>query len=144
MNNSQPVAKTGLPDVVGAAIVDDLNNPREILAAARSYPVQWEGFFEFPGGKIKPGESDQQALRREIQEELGADIQVGAQLGREAVAHGGNALRIYLAQFPPGVQPKLGKNHLSLQWVRIEHADVLDWLPADYPFIAQLQELTGW
>ena len=58
---------------VVAAIIE---NEGKILATQRGYG-EFEGMWEFPGGKVEPGESSREALVREIQEELGADIAVG-------------------------------------------------------------------
>ena len=67
--------------VVGAAIVDSLACPTRLLAAQRSYPESLAGFWEFPGGKVEPSERPEQALVREIQEELNLDIKAGALIG---------------------------------------------------------------
>lgn len=60
--------------VVAAAIVDDAEKPRRLLAAARAYPERLRGLYELPGGKIEPHEDPRQALHREIREELGTRI----------------------------------------------------------------------
>jgi 8-oxo-dGTP diphosphatase len=60
--------------VVGAAIVRD----GRVLAARRTHPAETAGRWEFPGGKVEPGETPQAALAREITEELGARVAVGA------------------------------------------------------------------
>lgn len=73
-----------LPLVVGAAIVDDLSSPTALLAAARSYPEKWRGYWEFPGGKAEVGEDGPAALRRELREELGCEIEVGEPILRPA------------------------------------------------------------
>ena len=66
--------------VVAAAIVDHLDNPRELLAARRSVPPSLAGRWEFPGGKVEPGEAPLNALEREIDEELGVGLRLGAEL----------------------------------------------------------------
>ena len=62
-------------EVVAAIIIKD----GEVFATQRGYG-EWQGWWEFPGGKIEPGETPQEALVREIREELDADISVGALL----------------------------------------------------------------
>ena len=62
--------------VVAAVICDSLQNKKRIFATARGYG-EFKGMWEFPGGKIEPGETSQQALVREIREELATEIKVG-------------------------------------------------------------------
>lgn len=69
-----------LRPVVAAAIVDSLTHPTALLCAARAYPEELRGLFELPGGKIEPGENPQDALLREIREELSVDITLGPEV----------------------------------------------------------------
>ena len=66
--------------VVAGALVDDLRDPRRLLAARRATPASLAGRWEFPGGKVDPGESPDEALHRELREELGVRVGVGAEL----------------------------------------------------------------
>ena len=63
--------------IVAAAILDSLDHPRMLLAAQRSYPADIAGLWEFPGGKVEPDESPEDAVLREIREELGCEIVLG-------------------------------------------------------------------
>ena len=66
--------------VVGAVVVDDLRQPTRFLAAQRAYPAQLRGQWEFPGGKVEPGEVPQAALARELREELDIVVKIGVEV----------------------------------------------------------------
>ncbi|WP_165216739.1 NUDIX domain-containing protein [Schaalia sp. ZJ1691] len=66
-----------LRPVIAAAIVDSLAAPTHLLCAARAYPEELRGKYELPGGKIEDGETPENALRREIREELSIDLTLG-------------------------------------------------------------------
>src|SRR5699024_11350553 len=66
--------------VVAGAIVDDLHRPTELLAARRSAPKSLAGQWEFAGGKVEPGEAPEVALHRELREELGVGVLLGAEI----------------------------------------------------------------
>src|SRR5699024_11602007 len=64
------------PVVVGAAIFDQASQPTKMLAARRKAPKSLAGYWEFPGGKVEPGESHTVGLRREIREELDVEVDI--------------------------------------------------------------------
>ena len=66
--------------VVAAAVLDDLEHPTTLLCAARSYPPEHAGQFELPGGKVEPAERPEQALARELDEEIGLGVRLGPEL----------------------------------------------------------------
>lgn len=84
---------TGAPPVlvVAGAILDDLASPRRLLSARRAQPVSLAGRWEFPGGKVEPGEDPVVALHRELHEELGVVVRLGAEV--VAPSPGGGACR---------------------------------------------------
>ncbi len=122
--------------VVGAAIVD--GNGR-LLAAQRADPPELAGGWEFPGGKVDPGEDDRTALIRECQEELGVLVEAGEQVGGDWPLAGGYVLRVWLAEIVEG-EPE-AKEHLDLRWLAMHELYDVPWLPADLPIVRAVQ---GW
>ncbi len=132
---SVPVLK-----VVGAAIVDG----DACLVAQRGPSATNEAFkWEFPGGKVEPGETPRSALVREIREELGVETEVGGWLGRGQAGGGGVVveLEVYLARIVSG--EILLAEHCRYGWFRAEEIDALDWAAADRPVLAALKRLLG-
>lgn len=131
--------------VVAAAIVDSLDNPSRLLAAQRSYPEQLAGLWEFPGGKAEPGERPEEALRREIREELSCELTLGPLVHGPAgnwSLPGERTMRLWLAT--PGATtsaPVLGSSHSELRWVRSRDIDSLPWLPGDVQVLPTLRTL---
>jgi 8-oxo-dGTP diphosphatase len=113
--------------VVGAAIVRD----GLLLAARRTEPSHLAGGWELPGGKVEPGESDEQALVREIDEELGVGIVLGARVGTDW-ALGRYTLRVWLATLADGGEPAPLEQHDAVRWVDPADLDAVDWLPGDH------------
>jgi 8-oxo-dGTP diphosphatase len=119
--------------IVGAAIVSG----GRVLACERGEPPEVAGRWEFPGGKVEPGESDHEALVRECAEELGVDITLGDRIGSDVpLAHGRAVLRVWLAQVVRGEPKPL--EHRSLRWLAPDELDSVAWLPADAPIVAEL------
>ncbi len=117
--------------VVGAIIMDGST----VLAAQRSNRMSLPGLWEFPGGKIEPGESPQQALGRELKEELLCEIEIGALV--ESTEHeydfGIVALTTFYCKLV-GEAPHLTE-HAAIRWVPAENLEQLDWAPADIPAV---------
>ncbi|MCT2277118.1 (deoxy)nucleoside triphosphate pyrophosphohydrolase [Micromonospora chalcea] len=123
--------------VVGAAIIEG----GRVLACERSAPAEVAGRWEFPGGKVEPGEAETDALARECAEELGVRVAVGTRVGRDVrMAHGRSVLRVYAARLLHGDQPK-ALEHAELRWLSAAELDSVDWLPADVPIVAALRPL---
>jgi 8-oxo-dGTP diphosphatase len=121
--------------VVGAAIVRD----GAVLAARRSAPPATAGRWEFPGGKLEPGETEPEGLVRECVEELGVTVGVGRLLG-DAPLPTGALLRVYLAELVSG-EPEPLEDHDQLAWLRSDQLDDVEWLAADLVFVDQLRTL---
>jgi 8-oxo-dGTP diphosphatase len=122
--------------IVGAAIVvDDL-----VLGCERAEPPEVAGRWEFPGGKVEPGETEVDALVRECEEELGVVVAVGDRIGGDVpLAQGGAVLRVWLARLIDGVPRPL--EHASLRWFAAADLDSVPWLPADAPIVSELARL---
>lgn len=120
--------------VVAAAIV----RSGRVLAARRGPGRAHAGLWELPGGKVEPGESDREALVREIQEELGAQVMVGAHLG-DSPWEGRLVLVAYACTLTEGMPTKT--EHTELRWVDPEGMLALDWAPADVPLLEPLARL---
>ncbi|BAU29577.1 8-oxo-dGTP diphosphatase [Aneurinibacillus soli] len=124
-------------DVVGAVLV---NENDEILCALRSQAMSLPGMWEFPGGKIEAGESPQDALRREIKEELGIEITVGeliADVTHEYPAVIVRLLTYYARMINSEVVP-IAAEHEKLEWLGRDELAKLEWAPADIPTVERI------
>jgi 8-oxo-dGTP diphosphatase len=122
--------------IVGAAIIVD----GRVLACERADPPEMAGRWEFPGGKVEPGETDVDALIRECDEELGVTVDVGEQVGPDVPVRGGRLLRVYLARLVGSDEPRLIE-HSAMRWLSVDELDDVVWLPADAPIVAALAPL---
>ena len=100
---------------------------------------EWEGMWEFPGGKIEPGERPEAALQREIQEELGIDITINRLLCTTDYDYPSFHLTMhcYLCEIKSG-EIEL-REHKSARWLTGETLDSVEWLPADKEIVAALR-----
>ncbi|RNL80814.1 (deoxy)nucleoside triphosphate pyrophosphohydrolase [Nocardioides marmorisolisilvae] len=118
--------------VVGVAIV----RSGRVLAARRS-----GGGWEFPGGKVEPGEAPEDAAVREIAEELGCGIEVTGWLEGEVEIRPDLALRVARALLVGGEPIPRPGEHDAIRWLSHAELDAVDWLPADRPFLGVLGTL---
>ncbi len=113
------------------------------MCAQRGPDGNLPGLWEFPGGKIEPGESNHDALMREITEEFGCSIEVGNEVTTATHAYdfGEVTLTTYYCSVVTGT-PTLSE-HVSIKWLRPEELDTIAWAPADISAVALIRaELT--
>ena len=109
-----------------------------VLVAQRVRPPELAGRWELPGGKVAPGETEPDALARELAEELGltvCDVVVGDRLGDD-IALDGMTLRAYRVELIDG-EPH-ARDHRAVRWVTAAELPDVDWVPADRGWVADL------
>ena len=121
-------------EVAAAIIIKD----RKVYATQRGYG-EWQGWWEFPGGKIEPGEQPQDALKREIMEELNAEIEVGQLL--DTIEWDYPAFHLTMHCFIC----KMKSEHLQLNehndaaWLTKDTLGSVKWLPADLTILEKIE-----
>lgn len=121
------------PVVVVAGAVYDRGR---LLAARRSAPVELAGRWELPGGKLEPGESAEEALVRELREELGIETEPGERIPGEWPLKPGYVLQVWTARLLSG-EPRPLQDHDELRWLARHELDSVDWLDQDRPAVAE-------
>ena len=122
--------------VVAAVIAQD----GKVFATQRGYG-DWKDYWEFPGGKIEPGETPQEALVREIKEELTADIEVGELI--DTVEYDYPKFHLSMDCFwaeVTGGQLVL-KEAEAARWLGKNELDAVKWLPADLELVDKIKKL---
>ncbi|MFD7862306.1 (deoxy)nucleoside triphosphate pyrophosphohydrolase [Streptomyces sp. NPDC057682] len=118
--------------VVAGAVYDR----GRLLAARRSAPPELAGRWELPGGKVEPGESGEQALVRELREELGIETRPLERIPGEWPLGRGRVLRVWTARLVSGVPAPL-QDHDELRWLGPGEMDTVDWLEQDRPAVEE-------
>jgi len=119
---------------VGAAIV----RGGRVLAARRTEPASVAGRWEFPGGKVEPGETDAESLVREVEEELGVRVTLDSWLPGEEPIGETYLLRVALASMDDGEPTPT--EHDAVRWLAADELDDVDWLDGDRPFLLELSQ----
>ncbi|TQM67653.1 8-oxo-dGTP diphosphatase [Actinomadura hallensis] len=117
---------------MGAAIVCG----GRLLSAQRAEPPEWAGGWELPGGKVDPGESDEDALVREIYEELAVKVRLKERIGGDWPLAERTVFRVWIVEIVEGEPQPL--EHLALRWLSEDELYDVDWLPGDRPVVDAL------
>ncbi|MEE1756354.1 (deoxy)nucleoside triphosphate pyrophosphohydrolase [Streptomyces sp. SP18CS02] len=117
--------------VAGAVLAEG-----RLLAARRSAPPELAGRWELPGGKLEPGETAQQALVRELREELGVETEPQERIPGEWPLKPGYVLQVWTARLISG-EPQPLEDHDELRWLSRHEMDSVDWLEQDRPAVAE-------
>ena len=122
--------------VVGAAVIDH----GRLFTARRTAPPALAGLWEFPGGKVEPGEDERIALARECREELGWTVEVGPRLGPDIPLSGGAIFRAYQCWLSAVVAPRL-VDHDEARWLGPDELFDVPWIPVDLPLVTLVGQL---
>ena len=128
-------------NVVAAVICDNYDNKKKIFATQRGYGEYKDG-WEFPGGKIEKGETPEEALVREIKEELGAEISVHDLI--DIVDYDYETFHLHMHCFWATVASGELKllEHEAAKWLGFDELNTVDWLPADLELIDKIKKET--
>lgn len=126
-------------NVTGAVLTDG----DKVLAAQRGPDKALPGFWEFPGGKIEAGETPEESLARELEEELLCRAAVGEHITTTEYEYdfGVVILSTYFCTLLEGT-PQLTE-HEEIRWVPAADLDTLNWAPADIPAVKLITERLG-
>lgn len=122
---------------VTAAIIEKEGS---IFVARRKPGSHLAGYWEFPGGKLEPGESEKQCLARELLEEFGIECEVGEFIKESVYDYGSKIiqLRAYRVRHLRGTYQY--RDHDKMGWLTVEELPSLKWAPADIPLVEKLLE----
>lgn len=128
--------KSRTPLLVSAGII---HRDGKVLVGQRRradrHPLKWE----FPGGKVESGESPQQALIRELREELKIEATVGSELARyEHEYPSGSRVHLLFFSIPAYTGQLVGQVFEQIQWVEFHDLPTLDFLDGDFDFVRRL------
>ncbi len=119
---------------VVCGVITRPDDPTRTLVTRRGPGMAHAGAWEFPGGKVEPGESDASALARELAEELGLDVSVDACLGEADTPVGTRVVRLVAYACTTRDTPVL-REHDALAWADVAELPTFAWAPADVPLL---------
>lgn len=127
-------------NVVAAVICDNINTPKKIFATQRGYG-EFKGGWEFPGGKVEEGETPQEALKREIMEELATEIKVGDYI--KTVEYDYPKFHLSMQCFwCEVVSGNLElKEHEAARWLQKEQIYEVEWRLADVSLVEKIRQI---
>ncbi|MFF0382510.1 (deoxy)nucleoside triphosphate pyrophosphohydrolase [Streptomyces sp. NPDC004673] len=126
--------------VVGAALLDG----DRLLAARRSAPPELAGRWELPGGKVEPGERPDDALVRELREELGVDAEAVERVPGQWPLKSPYVLWVWTARLRPGSpEPEALQDHDELRWLTPDRLWEVPWLDQDVPAVREIAARLG-
>ncbi|MFR9729915.1 NUDIX domain-containing protein [Saccharopolyspora sp. MS10] len=125
------------PIVVGTAITSD----GRLLVQQRRFPARDAGCWELPGGRVEPGETEQDAVVRECKEELDVEVVPTGRLGTDVPLRNGMLLRVHTAEPAEGGFAPRAVEHRAVRWAGAGELGDLDWLEADRVLVHSLREL---
>lgn len=126
--------------VVAAVLHRSVAAGTEVLIVRRGPAQKGAGSWEFPGGKVEDSESPEQALYREIQEELGVSINVGPVIGEILHAYPEKMIRLRLFWAKASSESLVLHEHDDFKWLLPQSIAVADLSEADRPFVAKIIE----
>lgn len=124
-------------EVAAAILVKD----GKVFAARRRPGAHLAGFWEFPGGKVEVGETAEQCLVRELQEELNIVVRVGEYIGENMHDYGIKVVRL-VAYFVEHVSGNLElMEHDEMRWLPLDKLESVEWAPADIPLVESYRRM---
>jgi mutator protein MutT len=115
-------------EVVGGIIEDGKG---QVLLAERPPGKYLAGFWEFPGGKLEAGENPEQALKRELKEELELDVRIGKYLGSFAYNYPDHSINLHVYQVLALNEPRATQDVRRFRWLPAAEIDPRELSPAD-------------
>jgi len=115
----------------------------KVFAARRKPGSHLAGYWEFPGGKLKSGESPEECLKRELTEEFGITTKVGMFVGESIYDYGTKLVHLMAYQVEHLAGDFQLIDHDDMRWLTLADVDTVEWAPADIPLVEQYKTMAG-